>query len=131
MEGNNPYDLPLADFLGIDVETLGKPIHEYSHDLGKSITGGYIYRGLSSDEMYGKYIFGDWSSSFVRADGKIYYLEEIEPDIWERHELTPSQSFNRFILSFGEDEQGEIYVLSKTSLGPSGNTGDVRRIIFN
>jgi len=59
MEGNNPYDLPLADFLGIDVETLGKPIHEYSHDLGKSITGGYIYRGLSSDEMYGKYIFGN------------------------------------------------------------------------
>ena len=131
MEGYNPYDLDLADQLGIDIETLGKPIHEYSHDVGKSITGGFIYRGLQSEEMYGKYIFADWSTSFVRADGKIYFLEESEPDIWERYELISSGAFNRFILSLGEDEQGEIYILSKTVLGPSGNSGDVRRIIFN
>ena len=37
--------------------------------------------------MYGKYVFGDWSTSFVRADGKLYYLEETEPGIWERYEF--------------------------------------------
>lgn len=131
MEGNHPYDPDLADILNIDIETLGKPIHDYSHDIGKSITGGYIYRGSESSEMYGRYIFGDWSSSFVRADGRLYYLEEVEPDIWERYELRPTQPFNRFVLSFGEDEQGEIYLLSKTTLGPSGNTGDIRKLIFN
>jgi hypothetical protein len=130
LEGNNPYDLDLAEILGIDIETLGEPIHEYSHDVGKSITGGYIYRGLQSEEMYGKYIFADWSTSFVRADGKIYFIEESEPGIWDRYELIPSDNFNRFILSLGEDEEGELYLLSKTSLGPSGNTGDIRRIIF-
>jgi len=131
MEGNNPYDLDLADELDIDIETLGKPIHEYSHDVGKSITGGYIYRGSQSEDMYGRYVFADWSTSFVRADGKIYYLEESENGDWDRYELIPSGSFNRFILSLGEDENGELYILSKTSLGPSGNSGDVRRIIFN
>ena len=81
--------------------------------------------------MYGKYIFGDWSSSFIRAAGKLYYLEEIEPGVWERYELKTVSPFNRFVLSFGEDEHGEIYVLSKTTLGPSGDSGDVRRLIFN
>ena len=33
------------------------------------------------------------------------------------------------ITSFGEDEKGELYLLSKTNLGPSGTSGDVRRII--
>lgn len=131
MEGNNPYDLDLADELNIDIQTLGKPIHEYSHDVGKSITGGYIYRGSQSDDMYGRYVFADWSTSFVRADGKIYYLEESETGDWDRYELIPLGGFNRFILSLGEDESGELYILSKTSLGPSGNSGDVRRIIFN
>ena len=131
MEGNHPYDPDLADLLGIDIETLAKPIHEYSHSFGKSIVGGYMYRGIQSSDFVGKYVFGDWSSSFFTAKGKLYYLEEIEPGVWERFDLRPSESFNRFVLSFGEDENGEIYLLSKTTLGPSGNTGDVRRIIFN
>jgi glucose/arabinose dehydrogenase len=130
MEANNPYDIDLADILNIDIETLGKPIYEYNHDVGKSITGGYVYRGTESEEMFGKYIFADWSTSFVRADGKIYYIEESN-GIWERYELVPSDAFNRFILSLGEDENGELYLLSKTTLGPSGNSGDVRKIIFN
>ena len=53
LEGNNPYDLDLADILDIDIESLGKPIHEYNHDIGKSITGGYIYRGSQNEEMFG------------------------------------------------------------------------------
>jgi hypothetical protein len=81
--------------------------------------------------MYVNYIFADWSTSFIREDVKIYYLEESEPVVWDRYELIPSETFNRFILSLGEDENGELYLLSKTSLGPSGNTGDVKRIIFN
>jgi glucose/arabinose dehydrogenase len=131
MEGNHPYDPDLADLLGVDIDSLGKPIYEYSHDVGKSITGGFVYRGSISSSMYGKYIFGDWSSSFVRADGRIYYLGEIETGNWERYEFRLDQPLNRYVLSFGEDEQGEIYLLSKTTLGPSGNTGDVRKLVFN
>lgn len=130
LEATHPYDIDLADELGIDIDSLVDPIHEYSHSLGRSITGGYIYRGIENPSLYGKYIFGDWSSSFVVPRGKIFYLEETNPGVWQRFDLINGQSFNRFILSFGEDEDGEIYVLSKTTLGPTGATGDVRKIII-
>ncbi len=129
LEATHPYDLDLADLLGINIEDLAAPIHEYSHSLGKSITGGYVYRGNTSTFLQGKYVFGDWSTSFFIPNGKIYYLEEIEPNTWERFELVPTQPFNRFVLSFGEDEQGELYLCSKTTLGPTGTSGDIRRII--
>ena len=128
LEGTHPYDLSLADELGIDITTLQSPIHEYSHNLGRSITGGYVYRGTENPKLYGKYIFGDWSSSFVFPQGQIFYLEETNQGTWQRFDLTPSKPFNRFILSFGEDENGEVYILSKTTLGPTGSTGDVRKI---
>lgn len=128
-EGTHPYDPELADILGIDIETLAYPVHEYSHAIGKSVTGGYVYRGEISSELQGKYVFGDWSSSFFIPSGKLFYLEETQPGIYSRFELRPQQPFNRFVLSFGQDEQNELYVCTKTSLGPSGNTGDVRRII--
>jgi len=131
MEANHFYDQDLADLLGIDIDSLNMPIHEYNHDLGRSITGGYVYRGERSPTIVGSYVFGDWSTSFVRANGKLYYLKETEPGVWQRFELQPSQPLNRFVLSLGKDENGELYLLSKTTLGPSGTTGDVRRIVVN
>lgn len=129
MEGNHLYDSELADLLGIDIETLEKPFHEYSHDVGRSITGGYMYRGSQSAKLSGKYVFGDWSTSFVRPNGKLFYLEEKEPGLWERFEFRLTEPFEQFVLSFGEDENGELYVLSKTTLGPTGETGGVRKMI--
>jgi len=130
LEASYPYDPDLADELDIDLETLKSPIHEYSHSLGRSITGGYVYRGTENPDLIGKYIFGDWSSSFVLPRGSLFYLEEVSPGKWQRFDLIPTDSFNRFVLSFGEDENGEIYILSKTTLGPTGTTGDVRKIII-
>ena len=130
LEATHPYDIDLADELDIDLDSLIYPIHEYSHNLGRSISGGYMYRGTENPDLYGKYVFGDWSSSFVIPRGKIFYLEEKGPGNWQRFDLTNQQSFNRFILSFGEGENKELYVLSKTTLGPTGSTGDVRKIII-
>jgi hypothetical protein len=130
LEATHPYDIELADALGIDLNSLEEPIHEYSHNLGRSITGGYVYRGSEIPPLYGKYIFGDWSSSFVIPRGQLFYLEETHPGVWQRFDLISDQSFNRFVLSFGEDENGELYVLSKTTIGPTGSTGDVRKIII-
>ena len=133
-EGNNFYDEELLTDLNLSVDDLEFPIHEYDHDQGKSITGGYVYRGDSQSELFGAYIFGDWSNDYVPpGDGKLYYLKETEPGVWDRFDLNVDGSNNikRFILSFGEDELGNIYVLSKTRLGPNGETGDVRRIFLD
>lgn len=129
MEGTHMYDEQLADELGIDISSLELPVHDYSHEIGRSITGGYVYRGEALSSLYGAYVFGDWSSSFYPPRGSLFYLEEREPGRWERFVLEPVQVFNRYLLGFGQDENGELYVLSSTSLGPTGTSGDVRRII--
>ncbi len=54
-EADHPYESkPLGP------GTLVKPIAEYSHDDGCSITGGYVYRGRAIPALRGRYLFGDY-----------------------------------------------------------------------
>jgi glucose/arabinose dehydrogenase len=78
------------------------PVAVYGHNLGSSITGGYVYRGTDLGEDYqGAYIFGDYIS------GRIWGLFPQGPE-YDRDELLDS-SIN--ISSFGEDRNGELYVI--------------------
>ena len=38
------------------------PTFAYPHSYGKSITGGYVYRGCEYPEYRGHYFFGDYTS---------------------------------------------------------------------
>lgn len=49
------------------------PIFAYPHKLGKSVTGGYIYRGCEMPNLNGLYIFGDFMSGYVLPSLKIYF----------------------------------------------------------
>ncbi|MCX6892577.1 MAG: PQQ-dependent sugar dehydrogenase [Verrucomicrobia bacterium] len=133
IEGNHAYDPALAAALGVNIPSLDFPIFEYGHGpLGIAIIGGFVYRGAAYPGLVGKYVFGDFSTSFGAPDGQLYYLDQTRPGIWERFsfQLWPSAGrLGRFIKGFGEDEAGEIYLLSTTRLGPAGNTGDVRRLV--
>jgi len=130
LEGAHPYDLDLANILGINIENLEKPIHEYSHSVGQSIIGGYVYRGAISPDLDGKYVFADWSTNFMLPRGKIYYLDEVEPDNWRRFEfkLTNDKPLRRFILGFGEDEHGELYILTTRTPGSLLRSGEIWHI---
>lgn len=97
-EGNHPYTGP-------QISGTLFPIHEYNHNTGNySITGGYVYRGAASSFLQGHYFFADFVS------GRVWALEEVAPGVWAEPaiELVPGPSFN--ISSFGEDEDGELYV---------------------
>lgn len=130
LEGNHAFDPDLLQTLGLGLEDLEFPIHEYHHDIGGiSVIGGHIYRGTNYPELAGCYLFGDFSSSFFAPDGMLFYLEESRPGIWERFEffLAPTNPpLGRYVKSFGEGEDGEVYLLSTTELGPVGISGDVR-----
>lgn len=77
------------------------PVIAYDRDKGQSVTGGYVYRGPDYPEMQGTYFYGDYVSGWIAAaqrDGERVRTRTVLPDPG----ITPS--------SFGEDEQGELYV---------------------
>ena len=132
LEGHHAFDASVAATLGVDVTSLKAPIHEYSHpEAGISVTGGFVYRGAAFPELTGRYVFGDFSDGFSSPGGRLYYLEENRPGIWERFQfvLAPANApLGRFVKGLGEDEDGELYVLTSIALGPIGTTGEILRI---
>ncbi len=98
MEGNHCF----SPSTGCDQTGLELPITELDRTEARSITGGYVYRGKQRTELWGSYIFGDFST------GIIWALTENQGGNWVRREIlrTPHS-----ISSFGEDENGELYLL--------------------
>ncbi len=99
------------------------PVHDYAHNLGCSITGGYVYRGCDIPDLDGTYFFGDfcsgriWSFEYDAGTGTVL-------DFTNRTvELQPGGGMAiNTISSFGEDANGEIYICD---FGPSfGGAGD-------
>jgi glucose/arabinose dehydrogenase len=86
------------------------PIWEYHHDIGKSLTGGFVYRGKQFPELDGYYLCADY------VTGKIWALKysENEKRVTEwrtiREKSLP-------IMSFGEDDRGEAYLLTYAASG--------------
>jgi len=80
------------------------PVAEYSHSLGCSVTGGYIYRGTEFPAFNRIYFFGDFCS------GRIWGLQRVG-GVFEQNELTDTT----FLIStFGEGEDGSVYVADRT-----------------
>ena len=52
---------------GCDTGGLQPPRAVYAHDLGCSVTGGFVYRGQSMPELAGWYVYGDFCSGNIWA----------------------------------------------------------------
>ncbi len=98
MEGTNCFN-PATN---CPTAGLTLPIHSYGRNDGVTVIGGYVYRGNAANNLYGKYVFGDFGSS------RIWALEEAPDGTWKRSEIGNTGGL---ISSFGEDESGELYVL--------------------
>lgn len=98
------------------------PINEYDHSIGKSITGGYVYRGSAIKELKGSYVFADWT-------GPMFSLKE-NATKWQRYELNiAGKPEDLRILSFGEDASGELYILTSQEVTPKSQTGSIYKIV--
>jgi glucose/arabinose dehydrogenase len=86
------------------------PIWEYHHDVGKSITGGLVYRGTRLPELEGHYIYGDY------VTGKIWALK-YDKDKKRVTVNRPIPDKRIAIMSFGEDEKSEIYYMTYSASG--------------
>ncbi len=100
------------------------PVAEYDHSDGYAVIGGFVYRGKAVPQLIGKYIFGD----IVRGD--IFYADAdalesgVETKIYKlRLFYRGKETYmrpgvigddGRVDLRFGIDQDGEIYVLTKS-----------------
>jgi len=84
---------------------LTDPITEYSHSVGFSVSGGFVYRGVACPNMVGRYFYADY------VEGKIWslYKSSENPTTWSLPELELDTGLN--ISGFGEDETGELYLV--------------------
>lgn len=124
----NPRVPPLScPGTGPNGEPLLNPVAEYQHTDGIAVVGGFVYRGSVSPQLFGKYVFGDFSRSFLPGNGRLFWLDAdgALSDIFEFRLGPNADPLNLYLKGFGEDEDGEIYVLTSQNLGSVGNTGQV------
>ena len=81
---------------------LEMPVFDYGHNQGKSITGGFVYRGKAFPLLTGRYVYGDFLS------GRIWSLLSVAGQS-ENALLVHSKLA---ISSFGVDAKGELVILS-------------------
>ena len=98
MEGFHCFD-PATD---CDTSELILPIFEYDHNIGESITGGYVYRGTMLPSLIGHYIFADFEY------GDVYSLDYNDLDSIDVNIIGDLGSYS--VTSFGIDQNNEIYI---------------------
>ena len=103
--GCNPLPIPHVN-----------PIHEYPRADGRSITGGYVYRGPIT-QARGLYFFADFHGSSGVGNSRIWSLSYdldagVVGNLSERSaELDAGSSRSvRWVSSFGEDSDGNLYL---------------------
>ena len=85
-----------------DRDDFAWPIVEYGHAVGRSVTGGFVYRGAAFPQMRGVYFYGDFVS------GRIWGLVRAADGSASTRELART---DLRVVSFGEDDAGELYIV--------------------
>ncbi len=112
------------------------PVLEYRRDFGRSVIGGFVYRGNALPALYGRYLFVDWVSNNEVGSNQIYYADILPPDagLWELVPVPLTQPDGSalpafYTLSFGQDAGGELYVLTADYYNPVGSSGKVYKLV--
>lgn len=91
------------------------PVFEYDHDAGKSITGGFVYRGSNFPSMQGYYILADYVTN------KFWSLIQDQQGNWHSYQ----KAIHTNTTTFGEDLSGELYAARRNgviyNVGSSGS----------
>lgn len=85
---------------------LLEPIFEYDHSVGNSITGGFVYRGTRLPGLVGTYLYSD----FITA--KLWGIRQANGALADEFTIRTSGTTLSQVVSFAEDLDGELYVVS-------------------
>jgi glucose/arabinose dehydrogenase len=102
MEGRFCYNAATCSTAGLTL-----PVLDYGHSQGAcSVTGGYVYRGSAIPILSGRYLYADYCAGFIRS---FHYLNGQAVDLVDwTSEIGPGFG----VSSFGEDNAGELYLMS-------------------
>ncbi len=94
-------------------KSLVDPLVEYPHtdDWGKSVTGGAVYRGKSTPELDGYYLYGDY------VTGRLWALK-VDPETKKVLANRPIMRNNNLpVFTFGQTDDGEVLMSTMMSGG--------------
>jgi glucose/arabinose dehydrogenase len=101
MEGPACYGTAQCDANGLTL-----PVATLGHDSGVcSVVGGYVYRGERFPQLVGDYLFSDYCS------GDLWLLPAADAVAGKPLEPLLVGHHDGAIVSFGEDDAGELYVV--------------------
>jgi glucose/arabinose dehydrogenase len=119
---------------GANGEPLKDPVIEFmnsksfSEGLGNVSIGGYVYEGDDVPDLSGRYIFGVLTQDPEGINGAVFAAERIGTT-WSYSKLgignKPGNELDEYVLGFGKDKGGEVYVLTN---GSTPNSGKVYKI---
>lgn len=96
-----------------------------------TVIGGNVYRGNAIPSMQGKYLFGSFAQGMA-PDGELFVSTPSGSDQWTFDEVSLvsyPNNLGHYLKGFGQDNAGEIYLTMSTSLGPTGTTGKVFKLV--
>ncbi|MBW3629562.1 MAG: PQQ-dependent sugar dehydrogenase [Gemmatimonadetes bacterium] len=98
MEGARCFRAESCDRGGLQI-----PQVDYPRSDGCSVTGGYVYRGRRIPNLVGHYFYADYCRPGLRS----FHSSPAVTDqrLWDLPQATQ-------VSSFGQDSEGELYVLS-------------------
>ena len=105
-EGLLPFGPQTA---GDPIDPYRPPLWQYDHQIGKSITGGCVYRGTQVPALAGAYLYGD------HVTGRVLALKLDDDTQTIENWSIPWQGLP--VYGFGHDEAGEAYL---TTASPTG-----------
>lgn len=136
---NNKQPLDSCPDTDINGNPLINPIIELktggAEDGGQGlvIIGGYVYRGENIPGMEGRYVFGVWTQHHEEPKGAVFIADRKDEGLWDFEKLQVQKDdttdLGHFLLGFGQNNDGEMYVLTTDKIGPVGETGKVYKIV--
>jgi len=82
-----------------------EPTLKYNHEVGCSISGGYVYRGTAIPELVGHYFYADWCNGMIRS------FKYENGAVTDERDWTTMLAGAGQVASFGIDGSGEMLVV--------------------
>jgi hypothetical protein len=95
--------------VGCNTSGLTPPAVVYRTGIeGRSVIGGYVYRGSAVRNLGGTYFYADFFSNWIRSFRMVGGIAT------DKRDWTASLGSVTSVAGFGEDGDGELYIVSIT-----------------